>query len=63
MYGSLGIFAALPLIHLAIQEGFLNTGDVYSTLPSLIYYLAMGASYLSGLAIYTIKCPEKYNPG
>jgi len=31
--------------------------------PSLPYYLAMGASYLGGLVIYTSKWPEKCKPG
>ena len=30
---------------------------------ALPYYLGMGATYLIGLAIYTIRCPERYQPG
>ena len=63
MYGSLGIFAGLPLIHLFIQEAFSATDDEYSSVTGLFFYLLMGASYLTGLAIYTVKCPEKYKPG
>lgn len=62
MYGGLGIFAAVPIIHLVIIENF-SKGDDYSTLPSIAYYIAMGASYLGGLAIYTYRCPERYKPG
>jgi adiponectin receptor len=26
-------------------------------------YLGMGASYLLGLTIYAVRCPERYRPG
>jgi len=64
MYGGLGIFAGLPVIHLVYltltmtdQNGNLN----FST--SLPYYVSMGVTYLGGLSIYAAKCPERFNPG
>ena len=64
MYGSLGIFAAVPIIHLAINEVlFDNFGDPYRTSGSLVYYLLMGACYLGGLTIYALRFPERTRPG
>ncbi len=74
MYAILGIGAAVPMIHLSILEynhqqllaaGGINAAnvDTYSSASSYIYYVLMGVSYLSGLYIYTKRCPEKYKPG
>jgi len=64
MYGGLGIFAGTPLIHLLYltltTEG---PSDNLSFANALPHYLAMGVSYLGGLAIYTTKCPERFCPG
>ena len=63
MYASLGIFSAIPISHLVLIESFFQNGDPYSTVPSVGYYLAMGAAYLGGLYIYAIRWPEKSKPG
>lgn len=63
MYGTLGILAAIPMVHLTIKELFINDGDTYSMVNSLAYYMLMGFTYLLGLAIYAKRCPEKYKPG
>jgi len=64
MYASLGAFAAFPMPHL-IYLSWTRTeqNDHLDFSPSLPYYLAMGASYLGGLVIYTSKWPEKCKPG
>jgi hypothetical protein len=62
MYGGLGIFAAVPTIHLIILD-LSDHEDKFTMLPSMIYYVSMGACYLGGLAIYATRCPEKYKPG
>lgn len=64
MYGCLGIFAAIPLPHLAyLSFTKSDTNDHLDVTPSIPYYLAMGASYLGGLTIYAFKMPERWNPG
>jgi adiponectin receptor len=62
MYASLGIFAAIPLIHLIYNEIF-QKNDTFSVANSVPYYLLMGICYLGGLYIYAKRCPEKYRPG
>lgn len=64
MYGGLGIGAAIPIIHLILYESFFkDPKDMYSTVPSVIYYLLAGISYLGGLYIYTFRFPERLKPG
>ena len=41
-----------------------NTDNDYLPfISALPYYLGMGATYLIGLTIYTVRCPERYKPG
>jgi len=64
MYGALGIFAAVPGIHLVyLNMTASGINDNLDFLPSTPYYLSMGLSYLGGLAIYASKFPEKCCPG
>jgi len=65
MYGSLGIFAALPGVHLAYISISAAGGpnDSLDFVPSIPYYLTMGCSYLGGLVVYATKVPERYCPG
>jgi len=64
MYGSLGIFTALPTIHLVTNS--FSVGPENDYLPftnSVPYYASMGLGYLGGLVIYVFRCPERYRPG
>ncbi|KAL4430423.1 hypothetical protein ABPG74_013273 [Tetrahymena malaccensis] len=64
MYGSLGIFAAVPIAHLIYYEFFyLTQNGNFSFSNSLVYYGLMGVCYLGGLTIYATRCPERYKPG
>ena len=64
MYGGLGISATLPIMHLLFYEYFYkDSKDLYSTAPSIIYYIMMGVSSLGGLFIYTKKYPDIIFPG
>jgi len=62
MYGGLGVFAGLPIIHLVYLTMTEANGNL-DFVTSLPYYLAMGVAYLGGLTIYSFKCPERYKPG
>ena len=68
MYGTLGIFAAVPSVHLLIVEYFNNNRDdgamveKYSSSTTVAYYGVMGAIYLTGLAILTFHIPERWVP-
>lgn len=63
-YGGFGISLAIPLTHMIINEiAYDNYGDPFSLYTSIIQYLLVGASYLGGLYVYTVRCPERYHPG
>ena len=52
------------MTHMIINEVIYNNyGDNFEFLGSLPYYFLLGASYLGGLYIYTVRCPERNNPG
>jgi adiponectin receptor len=57
LYGGFGVSAALPLLGMADP---LDPFRAYAALP---LYLCMGAAYLVGLAIYAVRCPERFSPG
>jgi adiponectin receptor len=42
---------------------FDNYGDPFVFTPSVPYFCLLGLSYLGGLYIYTIRCPERNHPG
>ena len=64
MYGGLGIGAAIPIFHLILYESFFkDPNDLYTTVPSVVYYVFVGISYLGGLYIYTYRFPERLKPG
>ncbi len=64
MYGGFGSSLGVPLLHMIINEHFYqNYGDSFEFLSSMPYYLLLGASYLGGLYVYVVRCPEKNNPG
>ena len=64
MFGGFGIAEGIPLVHMLINEFvYDNYGDTFEFSPSFIFYVGLGASYLGGLYIYTVRCPERSNPG
>ena len=63
-YGGFGVSLTIPLGHAIINEVFYdNYGDPFSIQGSIGYYLLCGFFYLFGLYIYTVRCPERHNPG
>jgi len=63
MYGGLGVFAGLPILHLVYLSATMSDNTALNFTTSLPYYMAMGISYLGGLTVYATKCPERYSPG
>lgn len=64
LFAGFGLTNLVPISHLIINEVIYdNYGDSYQFLPSLPYLILLGASYLGGLYVYTVRCPERYNPG
>jgi len=64
LFGGFGLSNFIPIAHLLINElVFNNYGDPYEFSPSLPYMLLLGASYLTGLYVYAVRCPERNNPG
>ena len=74
IFGFIGVFAALPLIHLGYYHFIRNSENGYLDISdTVIYYLIMvsfslfniikGFFYLFGLAIYNTRFPERYKPG
>ncbi|CAD8100957.1 unnamed protein product [Paramecium sonneborni] len=64
MYGSLGLFAGVPAVHLYLREFYRE--EISDYLPfkhSFLFYILMGSSYLFGLALYTLRIPERFLPG
>jgi len=57
------LFNIIPITHLLINDFFFSEGDNFSFTNSLHYYLLLGVSYLVGLYIYTVRCPERHYPG
>ena len=63
-YGGFGVSLVIPLSHAMINEiVYNNYGDNFSMVASLEEYIAVGISYLGGLYIYTVRCPERHKPG
>ena len=64
LFGGFGISVSIPCFHMLINE-FLydNYGDSFKFGPAFPYLILTGASYLGGLYIYTVRCPERYHPG
>lgn len=64
MYGSLGLFAGVPAVHLYIRQFYdIEDTDYLPFKHSFIYYVLMGSSYIGGLVIYTLRIPERFKPG
>jgi adiponectin receptor len=64
MFGGYGVSLLVPISHLVINELIYdNYGDPYQFSISLPYYFLLGVCYLGGLYVYTVRCPERYNPG
>ena len=64
MFGGYGLSMMIPLSHCLINEiVYDNYGDPFQFSGSFPYYILLGVSYLSGLYIYTVRCPERHNPG
>ena len=64
LFAGFGISVFIPCTHMMINE-FLydNYGDNFKFGPALPYLILLGASYLGGLYVYTVRCPERYHPG
>ena len=56
-YGAFGVIVSVPMFHMVINEAFFHDGDQFTFLNSIPLFLALGASYLGGLIIYTKRCP------
>lgn len=55
---------AIPPIHMIINESLYdNYGDSFTFITALPFLILLGASYLGGLYVYTVRCPERYHPG
>ncbi len=64
VFGSFGFSMAVPLSHLVLNEVWLdNYGDPYKFSSAGVYYALLIACYISGLYIFTVRCPERNNPG
>jgi adiponectin receptor len=64
LFGGFGVSMIIPISHMLINEIIYdNYGDPFEFSTSLPYYLLLGASYLTGLYVYTVRCPERNNPG
>jgi len=56
LYAGFGLFNIVPISHLLINDFvYDNFGDTYKFAPSIPYYLLLGASYLFGLYVYTVR--------
>ena len=63
-YGGFGVSLVIPLSHAFINEYFYhNYGDSFTMASSIPEYLLVGSSYLFGLYVYTVRCPERHYPG
>lgn len=63
-YGGFGVSLVIPLSHSFINEYFYhNYGDPFTMASSIPEYLLVGFSYLFGLYVYTVRCPERHYPG
>jgi len=64
LFAGFGLSMCIPLSHALTNELIYdNYGDTFEFSSSIPYYLLLGASYLGGLYIYTVRCPERNNPG
>ena len=64
LYGGFGLSLSIPLAHITINEVVYNNyGDSFQLTTSIPYYILLGASYLFGLYVYTVRCPERNRPG
>jgi adiponectin receptor len=64
MFAGFGLAILFPFSHLLINESLYgNYGDTFEFSGSLPYHILLGASYAGGLYTYTVKCPERHNPG
>lgn len=49
---------------MVVNEVFFgNYGDPFIFSSSVPYIALLGASYLGGVYIYVVRCPERNNPG
>jgi adiponectin receptor len=64
-YGGFAVSLAIPLGHGIVNEViFNNYGDSFSIKSSMVYYVFGAISYIFGLYVYTVRCPERhYQPG
>jgi adiponectin receptor len=64
MYAGFGVSLLIPLGHMVINEVFFdNFGDPFAFTTAVPYIALLGASYLGGVYIYVIRCPERRRPG
>ncbi len=62
-FAAFGIFLMVPVLHLLLNNAVFGTDDTFSFVNSVPYIAAVGASYLFGLYVYTVQCPERHAPG
>ena len=63
MFGALGLYNIIPLGHLLILTFMSNDSNDYMPFNSaFLWFFIEAALYLVGLAIYTLRFPEKYYP-
>ena len=64
MFAGFGCSLTVPVSHMMINELFYgNYGDPFEFSTSLPYIILLGASYLGGVYIYVVRCPERNRPG
>lgn len=64
LFAGFGISLTIPCGHMVINEVFFgNYGDPFIFSSSVPYIALLGASYLGGVYIYVVRCPERNSPG
>jgi len=64
LFAGFGISLGIPVAHMVINEIFYeNYGDPFVFTSSVPYIALLGASYLGGVYIYVVRCPERNRPG
>jgi adiponectin receptor len=54
-FGGLGLFIAVPNIHVLINEYTGNAGDTFTLVHCVPMGVCVGVSYLFGLYVYTVQ--------
>lgn len=62
MMGGLGLFNIIPVIHIAFMSMSATHGANMMSFSDISGFLWTGFFYLSGLAVYIMRFPERYYP-